>query len=165
MFAGCPDSPHQRDGCSNNAVHGHGSPFQFHPHEIVFRRELEEATDKKARRDELIRDYRETFSTPYVAAGRRLVDDIIEPADTRRGPVPVLCRLKTNRKSAAVRSTGSWCASKRSRQKIEPGDTLVVLEAMKMETNITAPGPGAVARVLVKPGDGVKSGQLLVEFE
>jgi len=28
--------------------------------------------------------YRDTFSNPYVAAGRRLVDDIIEPAETRR---------------------------------------------------------------------------------
>ena len=29
-------------------------------------------------------EYRETFANPYVAAGRRLVDDIIDPADTRR---------------------------------------------------------------------------------
>jgi methylmalonyl-CoA carboxyltransferase large subunit len=52
--------------------------------EIVFRREVQDAPDKAARRAELIAAYRETFSTPYFAAGRRLVDDIIEPADTRR---------------------------------------------------------------------------------
>jgi methylmalonyl-CoA carboxyltransferase 12S subunit len=52
--------------------------------EIVFRREIEAATDKAARREELIRRYRETFANPYVSAGRRLLDDIIEPRETRK---------------------------------------------------------------------------------
>ena len=52
--------------------------------EIVFRREIDAAEDKEARRQELVDEYRETFAKPYVAAGRRLVDDIIEPAETRR---------------------------------------------------------------------------------
>ena len=52
--------------------------------EIVFRREIDAAHDQIARRKELVEEYRETFANPYVAAGRRLVDDIIEPADTRR---------------------------------------------------------------------------------
>jgi methylmalonyl-CoA carboxyltransferase large subunit len=52
--------------------------------EIVFRSELQKAEDKKARRAELISTYRETFANPYVAASRRLVDDVIDPADTRR---------------------------------------------------------------------------------
>ena len=52
--------------------------------EIVFRKEIQEAQDKAATRKELIERYREIFSNPYVAAGRRLVDDVIEPALTRR---------------------------------------------------------------------------------
>jgi methylmalonyl-CoA carboxyltransferase large subunit len=52
--------------------------------EIVFRREIDAAKDKVARRKELIELYRNTFATPFVAAGRRLVDDIIEPSQTRR---------------------------------------------------------------------------------
>ncbi len=52
--------------------------------EIVFRKEMDEAGDKAAKRAELIEEYRSTFSSPYMAAGRRLVDDIIDPADTRR---------------------------------------------------------------------------------
>jgi methylmalonyl-CoA carboxyltransferase large subunit len=51
--------------------------------EIVFRREIAEASDPAARREELIEEYRETFSTPYVAAARGLVDDIICPERTR----------------------------------------------------------------------------------
>lgn len=50
-------------------------------------------------------------------------------------------------------------------QSIQAGDVLMVLEAMKMETNITAPGPGKVAAIPVNAGDSVQSGQVLVEFE
>ncbi len=65
--------------------------------EIVFRKEVEAAEDKAARRAELIDTYRSTFSTPYVAAGRRLVDDIIEPADTRKHLAQALEYLQTKR--------------------------------------------------------------------
>jgi len=65
--------------------------------EIVFRREIAAADDQDARRQELIEEYRETFSTPYVAAGARLVDDIIEPAETRVCLAAVLDSLHTKR--------------------------------------------------------------------
>ncbi len=50
-------------------------------------------------------------------------------------------------------------------QQIQPDDLLLVVEAMKMETNVTAPLAGTVKNIRVKPGDGVKVGQVLVEFE
>lgn len=50
-------------------------------------------------------------------------------------------------------------------QRIQTGDVLMVLEAMKMETNITAPVAGKVANVNVNAGDSVQSGRVLVEFE
>jgi methylmalonyl-CoA carboxyltransferase small subunit len=50
----------------------------------------------------------------------------------------------------------------RSGQTIETGDILFVLEAMKMETEITAPVGGKVAEVKVKVGDSVKSGQVVL---
>jgi methylmalonyl-CoA carboxyltransferase large subunit len=65
--------------------------------EIVFRREIQEAADKKAKRQEMIGQYRDTFSNPFVAAGRRLVDDIIDPADTRRVIAQSLEYLQTKR--------------------------------------------------------------------
>jgi methylmalonyl-CoA carboxyltransferase large subunit len=65
--------------------------------EIVFRREIDAAPDKAAKRQELIDLYRETFSTPFVAAGRRLVDAIIEPADTRSALAIALESLHTKR--------------------------------------------------------------------
>ena len=50
-------------------------------------------------------------------------------------------------------------------QQIQPDDLLLVVEAMKMETNVTAPLAGTVKNIRVKPGDAVKVGQVLVEFE
>jgi methylmalonyl-CoA carboxyltransferase small subunit len=50
-------------------------------------------------------------------------------------------------------------------QSMQVGDVLLVLEAMKMETNITAPVAAKVAKVNAAVGDAVRSGQVLVVFE
>jgi biotin carboxyl carrier protein len=47
---------------------------------------------------------------------------------------------------------------------VAAGQTLLVIEAMKMETAIAAPGAGTVKDVLVAAGDGVRENQTLVEF-
>jgi methylmalonyl-CoA carboxyltransferase large subunit len=52
--------------------------------DVIFRNEIKKAEDPAVRRQELITEYRDTFSTPYVSASRLHVDDIIEPSDTRR---------------------------------------------------------------------------------
>jgi len=41
----------------------------------------------------------------------------------------------------------------------------MVLEAMKMETHVTASHPGKVKAIRVAKGDGVKVDQILIEFE
>jgi methylmalonyl-CoA carboxyltransferase small subunit len=50
-------------------------------------------------------------------------------------------------------------------QSLQTGDILLVLEAMKMETNITAPSAGKIAAISVNQGDSVQAGQVVVEFE
>jgi methylmalonyl-CoA carboxyltransferase small subunit len=50
-------------------------------------------------------------------------------------------------------------------QAMQVGDALLVLEAMKMETNITAPAAGKIAVIRVNQGDSVQAGQIVVEFE
>ena len=47
---------------------------------------------------------------------------------------------------------------------VEQGQTLLVIEAMKMETAIAAPGAGKVKAVLVAAGDAVRENQTLVDF-
>jgi methylmalonyl-CoA carboxyltransferase 1.3S subunit len=50
-------------------------------------------------------------------------------------------------------------------QALQAGEQIMVLEAMKMETNVTAPHAGTVKSVHVAPGDSVKVNQILVECE
>lgn len=47
---------------------------------------------------------------------------------------------------------------------VSKGDTVLILEAMKMENVIKAPGDGTVRTIKVQKGDRVEKGQVLVEF-
>ncbi len=51
---------------------------------ILYRSEVQKAADPPARRKELVSEYEARFNTPYIAAARGLIDDVIEPQDTRR---------------------------------------------------------------------------------
>ena len=73
---------------------------------VVFKREIAEAEDPDKRRAELVEEYRETFSTPYVAASRGLVDDIIDPADTRREIATALELLASKRELRPAKKHG-----------------------------------------------------------
>ena len=48
---------------------------------------------------------------------------------------------------------------------VKSGDTLLVLEAMKMETEVTAPKDGKVKSVDVAVGEAVQGGQVLIEWD
>jgi len=73
---------------------------------VVFKREIDAAEDPDARRQELVDEYRETFSTPFVAASRGLVDDIINPADTRRKVAMALELLVNKRELRPAKKHG-----------------------------------------------------------
>ncbi|MBW3086579.1 Methylmalonyl-CoA carboxyltransferase 1.3S subunit [Austwickia sp. TVS 96-490-7B] len=47
---------------------------------------------------------------------------------------------------------------------VKAGDTVMILEAMKMETEITAPADGTVATIDVSVGEAVQGGQVLLEW-
>lgn len=74
--------------------------------EIVFRRDIEAAEDQAAKRAELIDNYRETFANPYVAASRRLVDDIIEPSASRKAVAEAFEALTTKRELRPAKKHG-----------------------------------------------------------
>lgn len=50
-------------------------------------------------------------------------------------------------------------------KKVMRGEPVMVLEAMKMQNDILSPVDGKVKRVLVKPGQMVVKGELLIEYE
>ena len=64
---------------------------------LLYRREIAAAPDPDAERQARIEEYTDTFANPYVAAGRGLLDDIIEPAETRVYVAQSLQLLKAKR--------------------------------------------------------------------
>ncbi|MCX6512898.1 MAG: methylmalonyl-CoA carboxyltransferase, partial [Actinobacteria bacterium] len=75
--------------------------------EIVYRRELADAKDPEARRAELVDEYAERYSNPYQAAERGYVDDVIDPAETRRVLSRSLDMLASKREELPKRKHGN----------------------------------------------------------
>jgi propionyl-CoA carboxylase beta chain len=74
---------------------------------VIFRKEIQQASNPKARRAELIAQYDEQFANPYAAAERGYVDDVIEPAETRPRLIQALRMLRTKREQVPPRKHGN----------------------------------------------------------
>jgi propionyl-CoA carboxylase beta chain len=74
---------------------------------IVFRKELGAVEDKVNKRQELITDYRNKFASPYIAAERGYIDDVIEPQETRPRLINALETLVTKRESRPRKKHGN----------------------------------------------------------
>ncbi|MGH2786454.1 MAG: acyl-CoA carboxylase subunit beta [Actinomycetota bacterium] len=74
---------------------------------VIHRRAIAGADNAEAKRAELISDYQERFSNPYIAAERGYVDDVIEPADTRRRLMRSLEMLRSKRETIPQRKHGN----------------------------------------------------------
>ena len=74
---------------------------------IIFRKELEKAKDPIARKAELVADYREKFASPYVAAERGYIDDVIEPKETRPRLINALEMLSNKRDTNPAKKHGN----------------------------------------------------------
>ena len=75
--------------------------------EIIHRRELAEAEDPEQRKASLAADYRDRFASPYVAAARGFLDDIIEPRQTRPRLINALQVLQNKRDVNPPRKHGN----------------------------------------------------------
>ena len=75
--------------------------------EIVYRRELQQAADPAAPHAELVADYTERYANPYGAAERGYIDDVIDPAETRRKLVAGLEMLRSKREELPRRKHGN----------------------------------------------------------
>jgi len=64
---------------------------------VLFKREMDAASDPARLKEERTREYRERFASPYAAAERGYVDEVIEPRDTRRRLIQALEILHTKR--------------------------------------------------------------------
>ena len=75
--------------------------------EILYRRELADAADPVARRAELIDEYSERYTNPYVSAEHGFVDDVIAPSETRVRLIAGLEMLVGKREELPQRKHGN----------------------------------------------------------
>lgn len=64
---------------------------------IIFRKDIKEAEDKEAKLQEKVDEYKKNFANPYVAAAHNYIDEIIEPAETRKHLIRALESIITKR--------------------------------------------------------------------
>jgi len=74
---------------------------------IIFRKELEKANDPVQKKAELVAEYREKFASPYVAAERGFIDDVIEPKETRPRLINALEMLSNKRDANPAKKHGN----------------------------------------------------------
>ncbi|HET9590145.1 MAG TPA: acyl-CoA carboxylase subunit beta [Anaerolineales bacterium] len=74
---------------------------------IIFRKELEKAKDPIRKKAELVAEYREKFASPYVAAERGYIDDVIEPRETRPRLINGLEMLSNKRDANPAKKHGN----------------------------------------------------------
>jgi acetyl-CoA carboxylase carboxyltransferase component len=75
--------------------------------QIIFKKEIEEAKDGRKREKELVKEYRERFANPYIAARMGYLDDVIEPAETRPRVINAFSVLRTKRETRPPKKHGN----------------------------------------------------------
>ena len=74
---------------------------------IIYRRELKESEEQEELRAKLVAEYQERLMNPYIAAGRGIIDDVIDPADTRPKVIRALEMLANKRETLPPKKHGS----------------------------------------------------------
>ncbi|RAG81643.1 methylmalonyl-CoA carboxyltransferase [Streptacidiphilus pinicola] len=73
---------------------------------VIFRRQIAAADDPEATRAQMVKEYRAELMHPYYAAERGLVDDVIDPAETRATLASSLAMLRTKHRALPQRKHG-----------------------------------------------------------
>jgi biotin carboxyl carrier protein len=100
----------------------------------------------------------ETGSTPSAAAPRRAAAPVAAP----KAPAPAPAASAAGSIKVEAGAAGKvFKVEAKVGDTLKKGDTILVLEIMKMETPVVAPEDGTVASINVSQGDTVESGALL----
>lgn len=97
----------------------------------------------------------ERFDADVVDERRRAIREMTGAGAADLGPRPVKAPMPGLVVRVAV-APGD---------RVEAGQSVAIVEAMKMENDLKAETEGVVARILVEPGQPVEKGAVLVEFE
>jgi methylmalonyl-CoA decarboxylase alpha subunit len=74
---------------------------------IIFKNDIDKAEDKEARRQQILEEYAAEFATPYKAAERGFVDDVIEPHTTRQRIIDAFIMLEGKREKRPAKKHGN----------------------------------------------------------
>ncbi len=74
---------------------------------IIFKRDISKAEDKTAAKQQILEDYKAEFATPYKAAERGFVDDVIEPSSSRQRIIDALNMLQGKREKRPAKKHGN----------------------------------------------------------
>lgn len=74
---------------------------------VIFAKEIRDSADPEATRQAKIQEYRERFANPYVASANGMVDDVIDPRDTRKCLASALEMLRNKKKSIPEKKHGN----------------------------------------------------------
>lgn len=74
---------------------------------IIFAKEIANSPDPEATRAQKIEEYREKFANPYVAASMGMVDDVIDPRDTRIKLIQALDMMQNKKESRPKKKHGN----------------------------------------------------------
>jgi len=74
---------------------------------IIYRKELEKAENPEELREQKLKEYRESFYNPYVAASRGYVDEVIKPRETRKKIIRALRLLMNKRETRPPKKHGN----------------------------------------------------------
>jgi propionyl-CoA carboxylase beta chain len=74
---------------------------------IIYREQIAQAEDPDQTRQQLIQDYQNKFTNPYIAAAAGFLDDVIDPAQTRSSIIKALEMLQTKRDTLPAKKHGN----------------------------------------------------------
>ncbi|MDT8859583.1 acyl-CoA carboxylase subunit beta [Alkalihalobacillus sp. MEB130] len=74
---------------------------------IIYAKEIKESANPEEKRQQKINEYRQRFANPYIAAAHGLVDDVIDPRDTRKSLIQGLEMLKKKKKHLPKKKHGN----------------------------------------------------------
>jgi propionyl-CoA carboxylase beta chain len=74
---------------------------------IIFRRDIQEASAPEQVRDEKVAEYRQKFANPYIAASLGYIDEVIDPKETRLKLIRALEMLQNKRDSNPPKKHGN----------------------------------------------------------
>ncbi len=74
---------------------------------IIFKNDIKNAEDPEAMRQQRLKEYTDEFATPYKAAERGFIDDVIEPASTRQRIIDAFNMLESKREKMPAKKHGN----------------------------------------------------------